>query len=265
MIAARPRPAADFAQGLIVDLDEDDIAARFVPMEAVPTGAQHVFRNRAEFDRAEDQSGNRRPQQQLPRPRFSHDLLALRHVRAILPRGTHTHAREKVIKSLTAFRLTGLAHSTVFDRPATSPPRTSAGVAYGLHLHPVDFRSRLFRRLFRGVVGHAGAAHAADERDQRHFHGDRGRGADRGGGRGTPCIKWLGLAAVVLASVNIFGGFAVTQRMLSMYKKKSARMHEAAPTSAWGLLAYLVAGVYFILALRGCRARRAAAAAITSA
>jgi NAD(P) transhydrogenase subunit alpha len=30
----------------------------------------------------------------------------------------------------------------------------------------------------------------------------------------------LGLAAVVLASINIFGGFAVTQRMLAMYKKK---------------------------------------------
>ena len=27
-------------------------------------------------------------------------------------------------------------------------------------------------------------------------------------------------AAVVLASVNIFGGFAVTARMLAMYKKK---------------------------------------------
>jgi NAD(P) transhydrogenase subunit alpha len=33
--------------------------------------------------------------------------------------------------------------------------------------------------------------------------------------------KWLGLAAVVLASVNIFGGFAVTARMLAMYKKKA--------------------------------------------
>ena len=30
----------------------------------------------------------------------------------------------------------------------------------------------------------------------------------------------LGLLAIVLASVNIFGGFIVTQRMLSMYKKK---------------------------------------------
>lgn len=31
---------------------------------------------------------------------------------------------------------------------------------------------------------------------------------------------WLGLLAVVLASINIFGGFAVTARMLAMYKKK---------------------------------------------
>src|SRR4249919_62406 len=37
---------------------------------------------------------------------------------------------------------------------------------------------------------------------------------------GSPSSKWLGLVAVALASVNIFGGFAVTQRMLSMYKKK---------------------------------------------
>lgn len=30
----------------------------------------------------------------------------------------------------------------------------------------------------------------------------------------------LGLAAVTLASVNVFGGFIVTHRMLSMFKKK---------------------------------------------
>ena len=39
--------------------------------------------------------------------------------------------------------------------------------------------------------------------------------ADAGG-----AARWLGLAAVTLASVNIFGGFLVTQRMLAMYKKK---------------------------------------------
>jgi NAD(P) transhydrogenase subunit alpha len=37
---------------------------------------------------------------------------------------------------------------------------------------------------------------------------------------GSPSSKWLGLIAVALASVNIFGGFAVTQRMLAMYRKK---------------------------------------------
>jgi len=37
---------------------------------------------------------------------------------------------------------------------------------------------------------------------------------------GNGVAKWLGLLGVVLASINIFGGFAVTSRMLSMYKKK---------------------------------------------
>jgi NAD(P) transhydrogenase subunit alpha len=40
---------------------------------------------------------------------------------------------------------------------------------------------------------------------------------------GSPSAKWLGLAAVVLASVNIFGGFAVTERMLGMYRKKEKK------------------------------------------
>ncbi|MFA7604393.1 MAG: proton-translocating transhydrogenase family protein [Novosphingobium sp.] len=30
----------------------------------------------------------------------------------------------------------------------------------------------------------------------------------------------LGLVAIVLASINIFGGFAVTARMLAMFKRK---------------------------------------------
>ncbi|MCH7633542.1 MAG: NAD(P) transhydrogenase subunit alpha [Proteobacteria bacterium] len=35
--------------------------------------------------------------------------------------------------------------------------------------------------------------------------------------------KVMGLVAVVLASVNIFGGFIVTHRMLQMFKKKEPR------------------------------------------
>jgi NAD(P) transhydrogenase subunit alpha len=31
----------------------------------------------------------------------------------------------------------------------------------------------------------------------------------------------MGLIAVMLAAINVFGGFLVTQRMLSMFKKKN--------------------------------------------
>jgi H+-translocating NAD(P) transhydrogenase subunit alpha len=41
-----------------------------------------------------------------------------------------------------------------------------------------------------------------------------------GAAEGSATSRWLGLFAIVLASVNIFGGFAVTERMLAMYKKK---------------------------------------------
>ena len=37
---------------------------------------------------------------------------------------------------------------------------------------------------------------------------------------GHVLAKLLGLAALTMASVNIFGGFLVTQRMLGMYQKK---------------------------------------------
>jgi NAD(P) transhydrogenase subunit alpha len=38
--------------------------------------------------------------------------------------------------------------------------------------------------------------------------------------QGPIWARALGFFALVMASVNIFGGFLVTQRMLSMYKKK---------------------------------------------
>ena len=51
----------------------------------------------------------------------------------------------------------------------------------------------------------------------------------------APAAAWLGLArafgfvALILASVNIFGGFLVTQRMLAMYKRREAPTTKAAP------------------------------------
>jgi NAD(P) transhydrogenase subunit alpha len=44
-----------------------------------------------------------------------------------------------------------------------------------------------------------------------------GAGVEEGG---TTLTRFLGFVAVLLASVNIFGGFLVTERMLGMYKKK---------------------------------------------
>jgi NAD(P) transhydrogenase subunit alpha len=44
--------------------------------------------------------------------------------------------------------------------------------------------------------------------------------ADAVGSSGHVIAKVLGLIALVLASVNIFGGFLVTQRMLAMYRRK---------------------------------------------
>jgi NAD(P) transhydrogenase subunit alpha len=37
---------------------------------------------------------------------------------------------------------------------------------------------------------------------------------------GTWLARGLGFVALIFASVNIFGGFLVTQRMLAMYQKK---------------------------------------------
>ena len=35
--------------------------------------------------------------------------------------------------------------------------------------------------------------------------------------------KWLGLAALVLATINVVGGYFVTDRMLSMFKGKKEK------------------------------------------
>ncbi len=47
-----------------------------------------------------------------------------------------------------------------------------------------------------------------------------GAPADVDGDGGAAFSRIAGALAIVLAAVNIFGGFLVTQRMLAMYKKK---------------------------------------------
>ena len=40
-----------------------------------------------------------------------------------------------------------------------------------------------------------------------------------GSGRPDEVIRWLAVGGIVLATINMFGGFAVTQRMLAMFRK----------------------------------------------
>ena len=35
----------------------------------------------------------------------------------------------------------------------------------------------------------------------------------------SPLASWLGIAAVAMATINVVGGFMVTDRMLNMFKK----------------------------------------------
>jgi NAD(P) transhydrogenase subunit alpha len=40
------------------------------------------------------------------------------------------------------------------------------------------------------------------------------------GGEDTTTATWIGLGAVIFATINVVGGFLVTHRMLDMFKKK---------------------------------------------
>ena len=48
----------------------------------------------------------------------------------------------------------------------------------------------------------------------------------------TPLGKTMGVLAVALAAVNVFGGFLVTRRMLEMFKKKERKAPAAAASVA---------------------------------
>ena len=48
----------------------------------------------------------------------------------------------------------------------------------------------------------------------------------------TPLGKAMGVLAVALAAVNVFGGFLVTRRMLEMFKKKERKPAAASSASS---------------------------------
>ena len=46
----------------------------------------------------------------------------------------------------------------------------------------------------------------------------------------SPAARWLGFGALVLATVNVVGGFLVTDRMLQMFKKREPKAALVDPT-----------------------------------
>ena len=70
------------------------------------------------------------------------------------------------------------------------------------------------------------------------------------GPQGFDTSKIFGLIGVVLASVNIFGGFLVTYRMLSMFKKTKKQRKRIMSSNMVAIL-YLISALLFIFALRG--------------
>ena len=59
----------------------------------------------------------------------------------------------------------------------------------------------------------------------------------------------FGFIAIILAAINIFGGFLVTQRMLQMYKKKKIRKNDKCKSSSdfllsiWNIIHSCIEGI----------------------
>ena len=130
------------------------------------------------------------------------------------PRAAASRCRRKSLAMVFGVRRAGL--------PARRPLRAGQ---LPRPLHRV--RAGLLRRLHGDLERDAGAAHAADERDQRdlvdhrHRRADPDRAAARGGAdrAADELILRLAVFALALTAINMFGGFAVTRRMLAMFRK----------------------------------------------
>ena len=85
---------------------------------------------------------------------------------------------------------------------------------------PHDLRAGDLRRQRSGVPGAEHPAHAAHVGQQCHPRHRAGRRHDHHGHGPGAAQMVLGFFAVLLATLNIVGGFTVTDRMLEMFKSK---------------------------------------------
>ena len=47
----------------------------------------------------------------------------------------------------------------------------------------------------------------------------------------SPVARWLGFFALIMATINVVGGFLVTDRMLQMFRKREVKPAEPAPAA----------------------------------
>ncbi len=47
------------------------------------------------------------------------------------------------------------------------------------------------------------------------------------GQTGSVYAQWIGMAAIIFATINVVGGFLVTDRMLEMFKKKKPKKEDS--------------------------------------
>ena len=95
-----------------------------------------------------------------------------------------------------------------------------------------DLRAQRVRRHRGHLEGVLDPAHAADVRSQRDPRRDPASARSSSPASPTrPSPSIVGLVAIVLATVNMVGGFVVTDRMLQMFsgRKPRSRAHDAVP------------------------------------
>ena len=85
--------------------------------------------------------------------------------------------------------------------------------------HFTVFVLAVVRRLLRDLQRRARAAHAADGRDQRDLRDHPGRRHPAGRQSTTSRSRCWRSSPCCVATINIFGGFLVTLRMLEMFRK----------------------------------------------
>ena len=125
---------------------------------------------------------------------------------------------EKKAKESAAFKEADQATGHSAGRRWRADASDRCLCACQLHAALCGVRACLLRGLSGDLGRRAFAAHAAYGGHKRHFR-HRGRGRAASDRLGQFVVVLLAGISILIASINIFGGFLVTRRMLAMFQK----------------------------------------------